>query len=245
MPSHAMLLNGVQAALLRENQHCAAMTPLAKETYLERLSEIDLLHRVAKQISWHSDQHEQETMLATGNSGRCDLSCRNNPFELDVEAKWFCTNSTRITMRRRGIEDWLWINDLHPTKRLERGVRSVYIALFPTAMPHVFGAGPKGAGAAQGAWAFGDCISGPPGRPPHPDGFKPYWPIACQDHTNPRKVVFRQALGPRQSLIRHNGQDFWVEVVGDHLRDAVWAVVITNRMVAGHYVPMPTVPAYS
>jgi hypothetical protein len=246
MPSYNMLLQGLQAALAQENRYCGGLAPIQKERYLESLTEIELLHRVKKSILWQSLQDEHETLLATGNSQRCDLSCRVPRYELDLEAKQFFTNSTRATMREKGIEDWLWINNQHPTKRLDPAVRSVYLAMFPTALPHVFfRSGPRAAGTALGSWAFCDCISGPPGVPPHPDGFKPYWPIACQDPADPDKLVFRRNLGPRRSIMNHNGQNFYVEVVGDHLNDAVWAILVTNRPVIGAYVPVPAAPAYS
>jgi len=245
MPSYDMVLQALQVALDQENRYCVGLTPIQKEQYLASLTEIELLHRIKKSILWQSPQDEHETLLATGRSQRCDLSCRVPQYELDLEAKWFCTNSTLLTMRDKGIDDWLWINNQHRTKRLDPNVRSVCLAMFPTAAPHLFGRGPVAAGAGGGLWAFGDCISGPPGDPPHPDGFKPYWTIACQDGTHPEKLVFRRNLGPRQSILNHNGQDFYVDVVGNHLNDAVWAVLVTNRPVIGNYVPVLRVPAYS
>lgn len=237
MPTFDSFRNAVRAALSDESTYCATLSAAAKQSYLEHLTEIELLHRIKASVRWSDNMDKQQSLLATGRSKHSDLECSRAGYELDVEAKWFCTNSTCPHLKRAGIEGWCWLtNDWRlfsgrqtKTRRLAR--RSVYLAMFPTANAGSIGVQRSGTTAPTGAWAFSQCISGSIGNAVanDPKLFKCYWPIARQHAKRRHKLVFRKVWQP-VCQIMHRGKPYHVEVIGNPLTDAAWAILYTDPL---------------
>jgi hypothetical protein len=221
MPSLQTFYHAITMALQDERTYCATLSSADKEVYLSSMTEIELLHRIVEHVQWTTRAEKFQSLMATKGT---DFTCNHVGQRIQVEAKWFCTNTTRQHLRGKGLEDWTWLTAVPPNDT------AALVSLFPTSVHHLIGVQKVGCGSPVGSWAFSECLTGDidDHGVPNVDLFMPYWAIACQNAANLQKLCFRNTMIQHGELVV-NGRTYFVDVIGDPKHDPIWALVIANQ----------------